>query len=704
MKKNLTLLSIVFLLLIPSLHAQIIEPVKWSFKTKQIDKQTVELTAVAKIQEGWKLYGQHSDPLGGTPLEFTFKKSNKYKLVGKVSESPKPKKEYDDIMMANIQYFKKKAIFKQKIKILSQEDFTVEMSLLGQSCQESCIRFEKDHTFNIKGLGGKAEAETEAQPEETTADAQANEDSAIVKEPETPTQDVADNKQVVEEAKQAEPKEEDALHSAIDSKTSIWVIFWGAFLAGLVAIFTPCVFPMIPMTVSFFMHGESNKKKSMFEATVFGLSIVLIYTLIGTLVAVTIGPAAANWLSTSWVNVIFFVIFIVFAASFFGMFEIVLPNWMVAKSEAQVEKGGILAPFFMALSLVVVSFSCTGPILGTVIVQTAGGNFMRPIVGMLGFSIAFAIPFVIFAFFPHLMQNMPKSGGWLNSVKVVLGFIELAFGLKFLSIADLTYHWGILDRDVYLALWIGIFTLMGLYLIGKIKFAHDSDLPYLKVPRLMFALITFSFVAYMIPGMFGAPLKILSGYLPPMTTHNFNLSKIVRENSETYSAAGNTATACTTPKYSNFHELPHGLTGYFDYQQALECAKAQKKPILIDFTGYACVNCRKMEDNVWSDPTILKKLRNDFVIASLYVDDKTELPKEDWVVSKYDGKTKKTLGAKYADFQITRFKMNAQPAYIIVDYNDEVLYNEAYHYDPDVDRFNSFLQKGLDAFKQKFNK
>ncbi len=715
MKKNLSLLAISFLLFITGLNAQIIEPVKWNFRTKQIDAETVELKATAKIQEGWKLYGQYSEPAGGTPLSFTFKKSNKYKLIGKVSEWPKPKKEYDDIMMANIQYFKKTAYFTQKIKVLSQEDFTIEVNVSGQSCQESCILFNTDHTYKIKGLANSSQPDTDesTQPEDdpkpdtdTEVEEPVNVDTVVTEPTDTNPDDTAvviNDTPDKDEAK-SETAEGKKINSAIDGESSLWVIFWVAFLAGLVAILTPCVFPMIPMTVSFFMHGESNKKKSLFEATVFGTSIVLIYTIIGTLVAVTIGPASANWLSTSWVNVIFFVIFLVFAASFFGMFEIVLPNWMVSKSESRVEKGGFLAPFFMALSLVIVSFSCTGPILGSVIVKTAGGDFMRPIIGMLGFSIAFALPFVVFAFFPQLMKSMPKSGGWLNSVKVVLGFLELAFGLKFLSIADLTYHWGILDREVYLALWIAIFTLMGLYLIGKIKFSHDSDMPYIKVPRFMFAIITFGFVIYMIPGMFGAPLKILSGYLPPMTTHNFDMAEVVRGNTDhllTEGSSSHKKAACGTPKYSDFHKLPHGLTGYFDYNQALECAKTQKKPVLIDFTGYACVNCRKMEDNVWSDPAILRMLRNDFVIASLYVDDKTELPKEDWVVSKYDGKTKKTLGAKYADFQITRFEMNSQPAYIIVDFNDELLLKDVFYYDPDVQRFKEFLEKGLTKFKEK---
>jgi thiol:disulfide interchange protein len=691
MKKQFLFFTLLFFLCGTGLNAQIMEPVKWKFHTKKIDKQTIELKATATIEEAWKLYGQYSEPAGGIPLSFEFEASDAYELIGKVQESPEPKKEYDDIMMANIQTFKKEATFTQKIKILSDKDFTINANISGQSCKEACVLFDEDHTYRIKGLQKEQKTtEPESKPRES-------ESSEEIQTDET---DSLANDEIIEKetdlVEEVISDAEETIVSDADKKGSYWGLFWLSFVAGLAAIVTPCVFPMIPLTVSFFLHGKGSRRKSMFEAGVFGLSIILIYTIIGTLVAVTLGPASANWLSTSWINVVFFLIFVFFAASFFGMFEIVLPNWMVAKSEAQVEKGGFLAPFFMALSLVIVSFSCTGPLLGAVLVQTAGGEFMRPITGMLGFSIAFALPFMIFAFFPQLMKDMPKSGGWLNSVKVVLGFLELALGLKFLSIADLTYHWGLLDRDVYLALWIAIFTLMGLYLIGKIKFANDSDIKYIKVPRLMMAIVTFAFVIYMIPGLFGAPLKILSGYLPPMTTNNFDIAQVVRTN------AVNTAQEdCGKRKYSELHKLPHGLTGYFDYDQALACAKKLNKPILIDFTGYACVNCRKMEDKVWSDPRVLDLLRNEYIIASLYVDDKTTLPEEDWVVSDYDGKTKKTLGAKYADFQISRFGMNAQPAYIIVDYNDKVLIPEAFFYDPNVARFETFLKKGLEKFREK---
>ncbi len=393
----------------------------------------------------------------------------------------------------------------------------------------------------------------------------------------------------------------------------------------------------------------------------------------------------------------------VFAASFFGMFEITLPHWMINKSDASADKGGFLGPVFMALTLVLVSFSCTGPIVGTILVESAGGQVVKPIIGMLGFSLAFALPFTLFAFFPTLLQGLPKSGGWLNSVKVVLGFLELALGLKFLSIADQTYHWGILDREVYLAAWIVIFFLLGLYLLGRIKFAHDSDVPFVSVPRLMMAIIVFTFVAYLIPGMVGAPLKALSGYLPPQSTHDFDLNSVIRQNVKAFtisSSSGEEKELCETPKFSDFLHLPHGLEGYFDYDQALACAKEQNKPLFIDFTGHGCVNCREMESIVWADPKVLSLLSKDYIVTALYVDDKTTLPEEDWYISEFDGKKKKTVGKKYADLQKAMYGVNAQPFYVLVSPDGEML-TQPRAYDLDVNAFVKFLKTGLKNFKKK---
>jgi thiol:disulfide interchange protein DsbD len=391
-------------------------------------------------------------------------------------------------------------------------------------------------------------------------------------------------------------------------------------------------------------------------------------------------------------------VFVVFALSFFGLFEITLPSSWVNKADKQADKGGMIGIFFMAFTLVLVSFSCTGPLVGSLLVESAGGQILKPILGMFAFGLAFAIPFTLFAIFPEWLNSLPKSGGWLNSVKVVLGFVELAFALKFISVADQAYHWGILDREVYLAFWIVIFAMLGFYLLGKIRLPHDSPLDVVSVPRLILAILVFTFVAYLVPGMFGAPLKALAGYLPPMSTHDFNLSII---NNPNFSAAGIDAeNLCDDPKYADFLHFPHGIKGYFDFEQAVACAKEQNKPVFIDFTGHGCVNCREMEARVWSDPAVLKRLNNDFIMLALYVDDKTELPESEWYTSDYDSKVKKTIGKQNADLQIRQYNNNAQPFYLIVNPDGELLV-EPKSYDLDISNFVAFLDSGISAYNQK---
>ena len=512
------------------------------------------------------------------------------------------------------------------------------------------------------------------------------------------------------------PKEEEfafvlkAPEMEAEGGKSLWGFLLTAFIAGLLALVTPCVFPMVPMTVSFFMHGEKKRSHSIRNGIIFGASITAIYTIVGSVVAVIFGPDFAHWISTHWLpNVLFFIVFVIFAASFLGMFEITLPSWMITKSDSKADHGGASGAFFMALTTVLVSFSCTGPIVGYLIVESISGQILKPVLGMFTFGLAFALPFTLFALFPSWLKNLPKSGGWLNAVKVVLGFLELALGLKFLSVADQTYHWGILDREVYIAFWIVIFFLMGLYLLGKLKFAHDSDLPFLGVPRLMLAIITFTFVMYLIPGMFGAPLKALSGYLPPQHTHDFDLNAIVRNNAKEIMQSGanniSSDTAiksrkahCETPKFADFLHLPHGLEGYFDYDQALACARAQKKPLFIDFTGHGCVNCREMEANVWSDTKVLSLLSEKYVVVALYVDDKKALPEKEWITSTYDGKVKKNIGTKFADLQVSKFGMNAQPYYVLLDNDGEVLVKPR-AYDLNVEAFVNFLESGINFGK-----
>ncbi len=669
-------LTMLFCLIGWDLSAQVISPVKWSFDQKKISDKEIEVSFHATIDTGWHLYG--TDLPDGGPVSTTFKfmpDSTNYRFSGSLISVTKPVKQFDKIFNLELTYYAMEAHFTRRITLLNDRPFTIKGSIEYQSCNdETCTMDEADFSFPVNGSVASAHA-PKVETASPAAPAQVNTTEAIL--PEAP---------------------DNAHHSLI------WFLFF-SFIAGLAAILTPCVFPMIPMTVSFFMNSNKTKWEAKFQALVYGASIILIYTLIGTIVALTLGADFANWLSTHWLpNILFFVIFVVFAFSFFGAFEIILPSSWVNKSDDKVSKGGAGGAFFMALTLVLVSFSCTGPIVGAILVESAGGMILKPIVGMFGFSLAFALPFTLFALFPQWLSNLPKSGGWLNSVKVVLGFIELALGLKFLSIADQTYHWRILDREVYLAFWIVIFTLLGIYLLGKIKFVHDSEVKHVSVGRLMLAILTFTFVVYLVPGMFGAPLKAISGYLPPMTTHDFDLHKIIRDEVRLVGSAGNNAQAlpgkslCEKPKYSEFLELPHGLEGYFDFEQGLACAKAQNKPIFIDFTGHGCVNCREMEANVWSDPRVLERLNRDFVIIALYVDDKTTMPESDWVTSSYDHKVKKTIGKKFADFQIARFGVNAQPYYVILDLNQKVLVKPVAR-DLNPDHFIDFLDRGLAAFK-----
>lgn len=672
------------ILIISNGYAQVKKHVSWSSEVKKISGTECQIILKAKPEKDWHFYSL-DDKLN--PMIFNFKKSKNYALKGKIKESPKAKTEYDNLMESERSYQENEATYSQNIEIKSDKSFNIELSVEYQACllDGMCVMEEQDFTLPV-----------EVENNDTTTNT-SNIDSASTLNNIDTTMSNNDSTLVTSSSFVNNKDDEYA-------NKSLWWFFIFSFLAGLAAILTPCVFPMIPMTVSFFTHNADNKKKAKFQAIIYGVSIILIYTIIGTIVAVTLGANFANFLSTHWLpNIFFFLIFIFFAASFFGMFEIVLPSWMVNKADQKAEQGGFLAPFFMAFTLVLVSFSCTGPIVGAILVKSAGGQVLEPIIGMFGFSLAFAIPFTVFAFFPSLLKRLPKSGGWLNSVKVVLGFLELALGLKFLSIADQTYHWGILDREVYLALWIVIFTLMGFYILGKLKFAHDDDIPHIGVPRLIFSIITFSFVIYMLPGMWGAPLKALAGYLPPQNSLDFDFQKIVRETIETsgnISSTNENAELCDPPKYAEFLHLPHGLKGYFDYNQALRCSKKQNKPIFIDFTGHGCVNCRQMEATVWSDSRVLKRLRENFIVTALYVDDKTELPEKEWIVSKIDGKTKTSIGKKYADFQISRFNINAQPYYVLLDTSGNLLVKPR-AYDLDIEAFVNFLDEGIKKFHKK---
>ncbi|MBE6214161.1 MAG: thiol:disulfide interchange protein [Rikenellaceae bacterium] len=636
-------------------YAQPTDPVHWTTSVEALGDDIYRVEFKAEPDMGWHLYDL--GPYEGGPMAttFVFEPSSAYELVGEVTADKESTREYNSIFDMEIGYYATPVKFSQEVKSSGAE---IAVTVDWMACNDqNCTTGSNDFTIKVGNADAVADAAVEG------ADAA------------------------------AEPAK-----SADKGGKSLWSLILAAVGWALVALLTPCVFPMIPMTVSFFLKGSGSVARGRFRALMYGLFIVLLYTLpIGVIIFLTwlIGGDAVtadifNWIATHWLpNLIFFAVFMVFAASFFGAFEIVLPEKLVNDSDAKADKGGLTGIFFMALTLVLVSFSCTGPIIGSALIQSTSGEFWAPILTMLAFSVVFALPFTLFALFPSWLKQLPKSGGWLNSVKVVLGFVELALGLKFLSVADQTYHWGLLDREVYLALWIAIFSLMGLYLLGKLKFKHDSDMPYLSVGRLILAIITFSFVVYMIPGMWGAPLNALSGYLPPIQSQDFVMG------------AGSATISENTPKqgvkYGDVLELPHGLEGFFDLEEAEAYAAEVGKPLFVDFTGHGCVNCREMESRVWSDERVLDILRKEYVIVALYADDKLKVAEEDWVTTD-TGKVLKTLGKINSYYALKTYGVNAQPYYVLQGRDGKPLI-EPRGYDLDVEAFIDFLKRGVEAYK-----
>ena len=653
------LLFFVFLVLGSALQAQILRPNEWDFQLSTTTYEVgdeIDLVFKATIDKDWYLYSSDFDPdLGPMVTEVVFESKSGFELVGGL-KAINPKKGYDDVFEGDYTYFRGTGEFRQTIKV-TDENIGFIGSVNYQVCTDvdgRCIPFEDDFSETSFGLKAFKQAKPELKPDGGS--------SSNIEKPED---------------------------------KSLWGFILFAFATGLIALLTPCVFPMIPMTVTFFLKENEQGGNAVRKAVIFGISIILIFTVIGTLTAVLFGADTLNNLATHWFpNILVFLIFFVFALSFLGLFEITLPSAFVNKMDQQSDRGGLLGVFFMAFTLALVSFSCTFPIVGSVLVLSTQGEFLKPVLGMLSFSLAFALPFTLFAIFPDWLKKMPKSGGWLNSVKVVLGLLELALGLKFLSVADQAYHWGLLDREIYLAFWIVIFAFLGLYLLGKIRLPHDSPMEKVGVFRLLFSIITFTFVVYLIPGMWGAPLKALAGYLPPMSSHDFDMVAM-----QSHAGSSNQAsTICEPPRYADKLHFPHGLEGYFDYDQAIACAREQNKPLFIDFTGHGCVNCREMEARVWSDPAVLKRLKEDFVLVALYVDDRTLLPEEDWYTSEYDGKVKKTIGRQNADYQIKVYNNNAQPFYVILNNEEEVVISPR-AYDLSIEGFVAFLDQAKKNFK-----
>lgn len=684
MKKFVTLLMLTFLAL--AVQAQILTPVKWNIKLEDSDSAEKTLVFSAKLDAGWHLYDMNLPEGGPISTSFSFENLKGTKAIGTPIASKEATTVFDEQFQMELRWFAGEVSFRQKIEVTDPKHLQVNGYVEYMACNdENCLPPEQEEfAFSAKDIDVEKtlaaltpKESTDNAPQEVTQD-------TVVTEPDVADEASAATPEYVPEKEPQVYQSEELWKPVVDelkafgdstisaTDTSWLFIFFAGFAGGLIALLTPCVWPMIPMTVSFFLKRTKDRKKAIRDAITYGLSIIVIYLVLGLLITGIFGASALNDLSTNAIfNIIFFLLLVLFAISFFGAFELVLPASWTNKLDTKADSTtGIISIFFMSFTLVLVSFSCTGPIIGTLLVQAATmGAAIGPAVGMFGFALALSIPFSLFAIFPNLLQSMPKSGGWLNSVKVVLGFLELALALKFLSVADLAYGWRLLDRETFLVLWIVIFALLGCYLLGKLKFSHDSDLKYVSVPRLFMAIISFAFSIYMIPGLWGAPLKAISAFAPPLYTQDFNLY-----DNEVHAA-------------------------FDDYEAGMAYAKQHNKPVMIDFSGYGCVNCRKMEASVWTDARVKDLLENDYVLITLMVDDKTKLPEPIRIQENGKTRTLRTIGDKWSYLQRSKFGANAQPFYILLDNEGKPL-APSYAFDEDVNKYIQFLERGLEEFKK----
>ena len=732
--KKIALLLVFSLTFLIGATQDLVKPPVWSFKINPkaaIIGQEVDLLISATFEKGWHLYGANFDPECGPIVT-----SVKWGLVGAEVvgdlESDKAKKKHDEIFGCDITYFDTKGEFVQRLKITS-ENVVIKGMYDCQLCQDDgmCIPFDGELNYSFdattkKEISNSPKTSVPAKVEIPKSIKTSNVSTEKAKGCDTCcvyiSGELAKLKTNINGGKEGGAKgvgvacdmprragwsdivvnrfEEDKKKES--GVSALLFFLFGAFLSGLVALLTPCVFPMIPMTVTFFTKSSKTKAQGITNALMYGFFIIAIYTLIGVLVSKLVGPSFATEMATNWiVNMVFFTIFIVFSLSFLGLFEITLPSSFINKMDSNSDKGGVIGIFFMAFTIVLVSFSCTGPIVSSILVFSADGQWLKPIVGMFGYSLAFALPFGLFAAFPGWLNSLPKSGGWLNEVKVTLGLLELAFALKFLSQADQVENWGLLDREVFLSIWIAVFFVVAIYLMGKIRMKSDSPITNIGVFRMLIILVTFSFTIYMTPGLWGAPLKFLSGMLPPLSTQDFQINK--------GSISGEVdGVLCEKPLYTDQLHLPHGLKGYFDLRQAICCARQQNKPIFVDYTGKACANCREMEASVWSDERVLKRLREDYVIVALYGDyNKITLPEAEWYKNT-DGKMIKTIGKSNSDLLLTKFGRQGQPFYLTLGVNEEGTVNDvialdeltaARDFNKDIDAYIDFLDQGIKAFK-----
>lgn len=689
MKKLFSIFLLVFVTL--AVQAQIHQPVKWKIKLEDSKTAEKEIVFTATSEKGWHLYDMNLPEGGPVSTSFTFETLKGAELIGQPVSSVKPTVVYDELFAMDLRWYPGTVSFTQKVKITDPKKFKIEGEVEFMACNdETCLPPDRvSFTFDAKNTKLTLPSDAPAiDKEDVTAIQPDTEQVAQEAETLTTPDPVAKTENIISSpAKIANELTDDAAlwtpvidnlkafgDTTVTATDTSWLfIFFAGFLGGLIALLTPCVWPMIPMTVSFFLKRTKDRKKAIRDALTYGLSIIVIYLVMGLLITGIFGASALNDLSTNAIfNIIFFLLLVVFAISFFGAFEMVLPASWTTKLDSKADSTtGILSIFFMSFTLVLVSFSCTGPIIGTLLVQAASmGNAVGPAIGMFGFALALSIPFSLFAIFPNMLQSMPKSGGWLNSVKVVLGFLELALALKFLSVADLAYGWRLLDREVFIVLWIVIFVLLGFYLLGKIKFSHDSDVKYVSVPRLFMAIISFGFAVYMVPGLWGAPLKSISAFAPPLYTQDFSL----------------------------YDDEVHAA--FDDYESGMAYAKRVNKPVMIDFSGFGCVNCRKMEASVWTDPKVKQLLEKDYVLITLMVDDKTKLPHPIEIEEHGKVRKLKTIGDKWSYLQRSKFGANAQPFYILLNDEGKPL-GPSYAFNEDVSKYVQFLENGLKTFKEQ---
>lgn len=678
---------------IGAVHSQILDPVKWSTSVKKISETEYDLISKAKIDKGWHLYSQEVPEDGPLPTAFVFEENDAYKAVGEIKEG-KGITEHDPVFDMVITFFENTATFTKRIKLTGTQGTTVKGEVEFMVCDDTnCLPpTYVDLEFDIpspdkNAIANETSGNDPAEIEPLTGFETSGDEVTTA---DTDTDKISKSDKAKSDKSSAAAVEKNKKHE----KRGLWTIFIVAFLFGFTALLTPCIFPMIPMTVSFFTKQSKTRAAGIRNAIIYGIAIIVIYVVLGAVVTWFFGADALNAISTNvWFNFIFFLLLVVFAVSFLGAFEIMLPNSWANKVDKQADRGGIIGIFFMALALAIVSFSCTGPIIGTLLVEAASKGGIAPFVGMFGFSLALALPFGLFAAFPGWMNQLPKSGGWLNTVKVFLGFLELALAFKFLSNADLVLqlHW--LEREIFIAIWIAVFGTLAFYLFGKIQLPNDSPVTNISVGRLSLGLLVLAFTIYLIPGLWGAPLKLISGFPPPM---QYSESPYGVGYTKT-SPGGVSSSAEEFPEGA--HLGPQDIIAFKDYETGLAYAKKVGKPVLLDFTGFACVNCRKMEERVWSEPKILKLLKEEVVLVSLYVDDKRPLPNGETITSEISGKDLRYVGQKWSEFQILRYKANAQPFYVIMDHDESDLV-EPIGYTPDDDEYYAWLRKGVDAFEK----